>query len=75
MFSILDTYELGPKMHYALIQAPLVARKAQAGQFVIVRISEKGERIPLTIADYDREKGLWPLYSRKLARPPLPLAP
>lgn len=39
------------------IQAPAVARKAQAGQFVVVRIHEKGERIPLTVADYDRERG------------------
>ncbi len=39
------------------IRAPAVARKAQAGQFVIVRIHEKGERIPLTIADYDRQRG------------------
>lgn len=40
-----------------VVEAPDVARKAQAGQFVIVRTDEKGERIPLTIADYDREKG------------------
>lgn len=39
------------------IEAPLVARRAQPGQFVIVRLDEKGERIPLTIADYDRERG------------------
>ncbi len=39
------------------IRAPAVARKAQAGQFVIVRIHEKGERMPLTIADYDRQRG------------------
>ncbi|MFA5099332.1 MAG: sulfide/dihydroorotate dehydrogenase-like FAD/NAD-binding protein [Candidatus Omnitrophota bacterium] len=57
MFKILDTYELGPKMHYVLMDAPLIGRKAQAGQFVIVRVSEKGERVPLTIADYDRVKG------------------
>jgi len=57
MFKILDTYELGPKMHYMLMDAPLIARKAQAGQFVIVRVSEKGERIPLTIADFDRAQG------------------
>ena len=46
MFKILDSYELGPKMHYVLMDAPLIARKAQAGQFVIVRVSEKGERVP-----------------------------
>ena len=39
------------------INAPLVAKKAKAGQFIILRIDEKGERIPLTIADYDRKKG------------------
>jgi NAD(P)H-flavin reductase len=39
------------------VRAPAVARKARAGQFVILRIHEKGERIPLTIADYDREQG------------------
>jgi ferredoxin--NADP+ reductase len=39
------------------VQAPAVARKARAGQFVIIRIHEKGERIPLTIADYDQEQG------------------
>ncbi len=40
------------------IAAPLIAQKAYAGNFVLIRINEKGERIPLTIADYDREKGI-----------------
>src|SRR5512136_2691841 len=40
-----------------IVQAPQVARKAKAGQFVIVRVGEPGERIPLTIADYNREAG------------------
>ena len=40
-----------------VIEAPLVARKAKAGQFIIFRLDELGERVPLTIADYDREKG------------------
>ena len=39
------------------IEAPLVARKAQAGQFIILRVDEEGERIPLTVAGFDREKG------------------
>lgn len=56
-FPILDKYEMIPKIHYVLLSAPLIARKAQPGQFVIVRITEKGERIPLTIADYNRDKG------------------
>ncbi|MEJ5284578.1 MAG: sulfide/dihydroorotate dehydrogenase-like FAD/NAD-binding protein [Brevinematia bacterium] len=57
MFKILEKYYLGPNINYALIEAPLVAKKAEAGQFVILRVSEKGERIPLTIADYDRKNG------------------
>ena len=40
-----------------VLDAPLVAAKAKAGQFVIIRPNEKSERIPLTVADYDREKG------------------
>ena len=40
-----------------VIEAPLVAAKAQAGQFVILRVTEDGERIPLTVADYDRNVG------------------
>ena len=39
------------------IDAPLIANKAFAGNFVLIRINEKGERVPLTIADYNREKG------------------
>lgn len=39
-----------------VIHAPFVARKCEPGQFVILRVDEKGERIPLTIADFDREK-------------------
>lgn len=40
-----------------VVKAPLVARKCLAGQFIIFRLDEYGERVPLTIADYDREKG------------------
>jgi ferredoxin--NADP+ reductase len=40
-----------------IIEAPDVARKARAGQFVILRVDEEGERVPLTIADFDREAG------------------
>ena len=39
------------------IEAPIVAKKCKAGQFIILRVNEEGERIPLTVADYDREKG------------------
>jgi len=57
MFKILEKSALAPRIHFVLVEAPLIARKAKAGQFVIIRTSEKGERVPLTIADYDREKG------------------
>ena len=48
---------LNPTVTEIVIEAPLIARKAEPGQFVILRAEENGERIPLTIADYDREKG------------------
>jgi len=57
MYGILAIEDLTRVTKMYEIQAPEVARKAQAGQFVIIRIHEKGERIPLTIADYDRDRG------------------
>ena len=57
MFKILSKEELSPNVYAYQIDAPRVARKAQPGQFIILRTNEEGERIPLTIADFDREKG------------------
>lgn len=57
MFEILRKKELNPTVTLMEINAPLVAKKAEPGQFIILRTDENGERIPLTIADYDREKG------------------
>ncbi|MBI5075273.1 MAG: sulfide/dihydroorotate dehydrogenase-like FAD/NAD-binding protein [Nitrospirae bacterium] len=57
MYKILSKEVLSNVVKLMDIEAPHVARKAAAGQFVIVRIDEFGERIPLTIADYNREKG------------------
>ncbi len=57
MYEILNKEVLTPVTKLFEVRAPAVARKAQAGQFVIVRIHEKGERIPLTVADYGREQG------------------
>lgn len=57
MFEIVAVKKLNPTVTEMEINAPLVAKKAQAGQFVIVRAAKEGERIPLTVADYDREKG------------------
>ena len=50
---VLEKRELAPRTHYLRVEAPLVASHAQPGQFIILRLHEKGERIPLTIADSD----------------------
>ncbi len=57
MYQIIAREDLTPDIHLFEIAAPEVARKAQAGQFIVIRVDEKGERIPLTIADWNREKG------------------
>lgn len=57
MSLILEKKVLAPSIYEFVLEAPDVARKAEAGQFVVLRINEKGERIPLTIADYDRRAG------------------
>jgi ferredoxin--NADP+ reductase len=57
VYDILVKEDLTPVTRSFEVQAPAIARKARAGQFVIVRIDESGERIPLTVADYDRERG------------------
>lgn len=57
MYKIVSKRELNPTVTMMDICAPLVAKKAQAGQFIILRVDEDGERIPLTVAGYDREKG------------------
>ncbi len=57
MYKIVKKVKLNPTVTYMEIDAPLVARKAQPGQFIILRVDEDGERIPLTIADYDANKG------------------
>ncbi len=57
MYKILSKKILNPTVTQMDIDAPLVAKKAQAGQFIILRVDEDGERIPLTVAGFDREKG------------------
>lgn len=57
MYKILRKKELNPTVTLMDIEAPLVARSAEPGQFIILRVDEEGERIPLTVADFDREKG------------------
>ena len=57
MFKIIEKTRLNPTVTKMVVEAPLVARKAEAGQFIIFRTNEDSERIPLTIADCDREAG------------------
>ena len=57
MFKILEKQCLNSTVTKMVIEAPLIAKKAKAGQFVILNVEEDGERIPLTIADYDRDLG------------------
>lgn len=57
MYKILEAKELTPNIYYMVVEAKRVARSCQPGQFVIVRTDERAERIPLTICDYDRERG------------------
>ena len=57
MFRIVKKEALKPTVILYEIEAPLIAKKAQPGQFIILRVDEDGERVPLTIHDYDREKG------------------
>ena len=57
MYKIRRKETLSDAIKLMEIHAPHVAKKAKAGQFIIVRIDESGERIPLTIADFDREEG------------------
>lgn len=57
MYKILKKEVLNPTVTKMVIDAPLIAKKAEPGQFVILRTDADGERIPLTVADYDREKG------------------
>jgi ferredoxin--NADP+ reductase len=57
MYKILVKEQLNPTIDLYKIEAPQIANKAQAGQFVVIRIDEVGERIPLTLADWDSKKG------------------
>ncbi|MFW6125574.1 MAG: sulfide/dihydroorotate dehydrogenase-like FAD/NAD-binding protein [Chloroflexota bacterium] len=75
MYKVMQREDLVPNIHLFKVEAPAVARKGQPGQFVIMRVDEQGERIPLTIADWDREEGSVTivfmevgLTTRKLAR-------
>jgi len=57
MYKIIEAYEMVPNIYCMVVEAPRVAAKCNPGQFLIVRTGKDSERIPLTICDYDREKG------------------
>ncbi len=57
MYKIVRKQVLNPSVSLMEIEAPMIAKKAQPGQFIILRVDDNGERIPFTIAEYDREKG------------------
>lgn len=57
MYPILKAEKLADKIHLMVVKAPRIAKSCQPGEFVIVKMDEAGERIPLTICDYDREEG------------------
>lgn len=57
MYKIIKKKELNPTVTLMEIDAPMVAKKAEPGQFIILRVDDEGERIPLTVADFDRQAG------------------
>ena len=57
MFKIVRKENLAPKIYLFDVEAPMIAKSALPGQFLIVRVDSEGERVPLTICDYDKEKG------------------
>ncbi len=57
MFKIKNKHEIAPNVHEVEIEAPAIAKKAKAGQFAIVMVDEKSERVPYTLADWDAEAG------------------
>ncbi len=68
MYRILEKTIFSDVTKCIIVSAPHVAKKAQAGQFVIIQIDERGERIPLTIADYDREAGTITLVFQEIGK-------
>ncbi|MBR1863638.1 MAG: sulfide/dihydroorotate dehydrogenase-like FAD/NAD-binding protein [Ruminococcus sp.] len=74
MFRIVRKKQLNESVILFDIDAPFIARKAEAGQFVIIRADEKSERVPFTIADYDREKGILTIIFQKIGGSTMDLA-
>ena len=74
MFNILAKEKLCPVIDFFKIEAPAVAKKAKAGQFVVIRVDEVGERIPLTLADWDEKEGTLSLVAMRVGTTTFKLA-
>jgi NAD(P)H-flavin reductase len=74
MFKILEKNNLNPSVFRYLLQAPDIAKKALPGQFIIIRLNETGERIPITIADSDPIKGTLTLYVQVVGKTSLEMS-
>jgi NAD(P)H-flavin reductase len=68
LYRIIKKEKLVENIDRFYLKAPLIAKKGKAGQFVVIRINEEGERIPLTIADYDRKKGVVSIVSMRVGK-------
>lgn len=68
MYTIVQKRALNPSVSLMEIEAPLIARKVKAGQFIILRVNETGERIPLTVADHDAQKGTVTIIYQKVGK-------
>ena len=68
MYKILEKRRLNDSVTLMRIEAPKIAAKVKAGQFIILRVNEKGERIPLTVADYDRDEGSVTIIFQKVGK-------
>ncbi|UCD11244.1 MAG: sulfide/dihydroorotate dehydrogenase-like FAD/NAD-binding protein [Nitrospinaceae bacterium] len=74
MFNVIAKDELAPGVFRFVVEAPQIARKARPGQFVILRLNEHGERIPLTIANHDEERGTLTLFVQAVGKTSLDLS-
>jgi ferredoxin--NADP+ reductase len=68
MYRILERRDFTPRIKLFRVAAPLIAERAEPGHFVIVRIDDRGERIPLTIADYDKQEGTITLVVQEIGK-------
>lgn len=68
MYRIVSKRQLNPAVSWMEIEAPFIAKKVKAGQFVILRVNEHGERIPLTVADHDEQRGTITVIFQKVGK-------